>query len=212
MAHKPQTFADLALQAEAYLVADLEMLSEWTDLCTSDRLIRTLFGHIRTLWSATATGRSSRRVEPRHLQRRRGGAIMSAEIIPFGEPQSAPVERRRKVRKVREAGERDNDRGPNSRVWPRAPTTSEIREVLDRRRRAERDSEAVRLMFGDQLYEVTFCGNDVQRVDAIQYRIGFDGDIQEMKYRHWHPATTGRDLDPAMEEGAKRVPASGRNA
>ena len=50
MAHKKLvTFADLALQAEAYLVADLEMLSERTDLCTSDRLIRTLFGHIRTL-------------------------------------------------------------------------------------------------------------------------------------------------------------------
>ena len=65
-------------------------------------------------------------------------------------------------------------------------------------------------MFGDQLYEVMFCGNDVQRVDAIQYRIGFDGDIQEMKYRHWHPADYRRDLDPAMEEAAKRVRASGR--
>lgn len=49
MAHKPQTFADLAWQAEAYLIADLEVLSERTDLCTSDQLIRTFFGHIRTL-------------------------------------------------------------------------------------------------------------------------------------------------------------------
>jgi hypothetical protein len=49
MAHKPQTFADLAWQAEAYLIGDLEVLTERTDLCTSAQLIRTLFGYIRTL-------------------------------------------------------------------------------------------------------------------------------------------------------------------
>ncbi len=48
MAHKPQTVVDLAWQAEAYLIADLEMLSS-SGSCTSDRLIRTLFHHIRTL-------------------------------------------------------------------------------------------------------------------------------------------------------------------
>jgi len=129
---------------------------------------------------------------------------MSAEIIPFGKTQSAPVKRRRKVRDADEMtiGDLRAELG-------RRPTASDIREALDRQHPAERDSEAVRLMFGDQLYEVTFCGNDVQRVDAIQYRIGFDGDIQEMKYRHWHPAHYSRDLDPAMEEAAKRARASG---
>jgi hypothetical protein len=48
MAHKPQTAVDLAWQAEAYLIADLEILSS-SGSCTSDRLIRTLFHHIRTL-------------------------------------------------------------------------------------------------------------------------------------------------------------------
>jgi hypothetical protein len=49
MAHKPQTFADLAWQAAAYLMADLDLLSFAPDSSTSDRLIRTLFRHIRTL-------------------------------------------------------------------------------------------------------------------------------------------------------------------
>ena len=135
-------------------------------------------------------------------------AVLRAEIIPFGKPQSAPVKRRR--RKIRDADEMTI--GDLRAALGRRPTASEIREVLDRQRPAERDSEAVRLMFGDQLYEVTFSGNDVQRVDAIQYRIGFDGDIQEMKYRHWYPAHYSRDLDPAMEEAAKRVRASGKGA
>jgi hypothetical protein len=47
--HNPQTFADLAWQAEAYLVADLDLLSFAPDSSTSDRLIRTLFRYIRTL-------------------------------------------------------------------------------------------------------------------------------------------------------------------
>ena len=49
MAHKPQTFADLAWQAEAYLVADLDLLSFAPNSSTSDQLIRTFFGYIRTL-------------------------------------------------------------------------------------------------------------------------------------------------------------------
>jgi hypothetical protein len=49
MNHQPQTFADLAWQAEAFLVADLEILHEQPNECASDRLIRTLFQHIRTL-------------------------------------------------------------------------------------------------------------------------------------------------------------------
>ena len=132
---------------------------------------------------------------------------MSAEIIPFGKPQSPPVKRRR--RKIRDADKMTI--GDLRAALGRRPTASDIREALDRQHPAKRDSEAVRLMFGDRLYEVTFCGNDVQRVDAIQYRIGFDGDIHEMKYRHWYPAHYSRDLDPAMEEAAKRVRASGRN-
>ena len=49
IAHTPQTFADLAWQAEAFLIADIEILDAAPNGCTSDRLIRTLFQHIRTL-------------------------------------------------------------------------------------------------------------------------------------------------------------------
>jgi len=44
--HKPQTVVDLAWQAEAYLIADLEILSSSGN---TDRLLRMLFRHIRTL-------------------------------------------------------------------------------------------------------------------------------------------------------------------
>jgi hypothetical protein len=47
--HQPQTIADLAWQAEAYLMADMEMLSSKPNSCTTDRLIRTFFQHIRNL-------------------------------------------------------------------------------------------------------------------------------------------------------------------
>jgi hypothetical protein len=131
---------------------------------------------------------------------------MSAEIIPFGKPRSAPVKRRRKVRK---AGE-ETTIGDLIAEFGRAPTASEIREVLDRRRPAERDSETVRLMFGDVPYEVAFCGNDVQCVDAIQYRIAFDGSVHEMKRRHWSHFRQRHALDPALVGAAQRVRASGR--
>jgi hypothetical protein len=49
MEHQPQTIADLAWQAEAFLIADLEILHEQPNEYASDRLIRTLFRHIRTL-------------------------------------------------------------------------------------------------------------------------------------------------------------------
>jgi hypothetical protein len=55
MAHKPQTFADLAWQAEAYLIADLDLLSSSPDSSTSDQLIRTLFRHIRALGALPQT-------------------------------------------------------------------------------------------------------------------------------------------------------------
>jgi hypothetical protein len=61
----------------------------------------------------------------------------------------------------------------------------------------------------DGLYEVTFCDGDVQRIDAIQYRIAFDDSVQEMRYRHWHPGHYSRDLDPAIAEAARRARASG---
>jgi hypothetical protein len=48
MAYKPQTFADLAWQAEAYLIADLDIYS-FAPESSSAELIRTLFAHIRTL-------------------------------------------------------------------------------------------------------------------------------------------------------------------
>jgi hypothetical protein len=48
MGHVPQTFADLAYQAEAYLIADLDLLEDASS-GTSDWLIRTLFHNVRTL-------------------------------------------------------------------------------------------------------------------------------------------------------------------
>ena len=80
---------------------------------------------------------------------------MSAEIISFRKPQSALVKRRRKMR---DAGE--GTIGDLIAEFGCAPTTSEIREALDRWRRARRDSETVRVMFGSGLYEVEFCGNE----------------------------------------------------
>jgi len=47
--HKPQTVVDLAWQAEAYLLADLDIFSFAPSSGTDDRLIRTFFRHIRTL-------------------------------------------------------------------------------------------------------------------------------------------------------------------
>jgi hypothetical protein len=47
--HKPQTVVDLAWQAEAYLLADLDLFSFAPGSTTDDRLIRTFFRHIRTL-------------------------------------------------------------------------------------------------------------------------------------------------------------------
>ena len=73
----------------------------------------------------------------------------------FRKPQSAPVKRRRKMR---DAGE--GTIGDLIAEFGCAPTTSEIREALDRWRRARRDSETVRVMFGSGLYEVEFCGNE----------------------------------------------------
>jgi len=46
--HAPQTIADLAWQAEAFLIADLEIYQGLARF-TSERLIRTLFRYIRTL-------------------------------------------------------------------------------------------------------------------------------------------------------------------
>jgi hypothetical protein len=131
--------------------------------------------------------------------------MMSAEIIPFGKPQAVPIKRRRKVR--------DADKitiGDLIAEYGRAPTTSEIREALDRRRHARRVSETVRLMFDGGLYEIEFYGNDVHRVDAIQYRITADG-AQEMKRRHWCNGGCSRfDLDPAIVVAAISARASGR--
>jgi hypothetical protein len=47
MAHKPQTFADLAWQAEAYLIADLELLDRAPS--SDSWMLRTLFHNIRML-------------------------------------------------------------------------------------------------------------------------------------------------------------------
>jgi len=48
IAQTPQTFADLAWQAEAFLIADLEIYQP-PDSSIGDRLTRMLFQHIRTL-------------------------------------------------------------------------------------------------------------------------------------------------------------------
>ena len=45
MAHEPQSIVDLAWQLEAWLIADLELLSEGT----SDELLRTFVGYVRAL-------------------------------------------------------------------------------------------------------------------------------------------------------------------
>ena len=65
-------------------------------------------------------------------------------------------------------------------------------------------------MFGGKLYEVAFCGNDVQRVNAIQYRIAFDGDIHEIKRPHWKERFPRFDLDPALVSAARSARASSR--
>ena len=45
---KPRTVADLAWQAEAYLLVDMEIVNSAPE-CSFDRMIRQLFQHIRTL-------------------------------------------------------------------------------------------------------------------------------------------------------------------
>ena len=45
--HKPQTFADLAWQAEAYLIADLELIGE--NKGSPNSLLPKIFLNIRTL-------------------------------------------------------------------------------------------------------------------------------------------------------------------
>jgi hypothetical protein len=46
--HKPQTVADLAWQLEAFLIADVAIISSPpTDPC--DQMLRTLLHHVRTL-------------------------------------------------------------------------------------------------------------------------------------------------------------------
>jgi hypothetical protein len=63
-------------------------------------------------------------------------------------------------------------------------------------------------MFGGWLYEVKFCGDVVEGVNAIQYRITASG-LQEMKRSHWWEGCYSRhDPDPAMIEAAKRARAS----
>jgi hypothetical protein len=65
-------------------------------------------------------------------------------------------------------------------------------------------------MFGGWLYEVNFCGDDVEDAYAIQYRITAGG-IQEMKRRHWREGRySWEDLDPALVEAAKSARASAR--
>jgi hypothetical protein len=49
MARTPRTFADLAYQAEAFLVADLEMIGGRGAVDGGDLLIRMLLHHIRAL-------------------------------------------------------------------------------------------------------------------------------------------------------------------
>jgi hypothetical protein len=126
---------------------------------------------------------------------------MSAEIIPFGKPQPAPVKRRGKVR-----DEGEVTIGDMRAALGRPPTASEILGVLDAsQQRRARISEKVRFMFGAGLYEVHFSGDSVQCIVAIQYRITANG-VQEMKRYNGHLL----DLDLAMVEAAKSARASGR--
>lgn len=48
MEYEPKTIVDLAWQAEAFLIADLEIVAS-PPTCSHERLIRLLFHHIRTL-------------------------------------------------------------------------------------------------------------------------------------------------------------------
>jgi hypothetical protein len=45
---EPKTVVDLAWQAEAYLLADLDLLSFSPGNCSSDWMLRTLFQHVRS--------------------------------------------------------------------------------------------------------------------------------------------------------------------
>jgi hypothetical protein len=92
---------------------------------------------------------------------------------------------------------------------PQSATVRHRQLAATPQRRAPRISETVRIMFGGWLYEVKFCGDHVEDVNAIQYRITAGG-VQEMKRRYWWEGRYSRhDPDPAMIEAAKRARASG---
>jgi hypothetical protein len=132
---------------------------------------------------------------------------MSAEIIPFGKPQkSASVRRRRNIRKVRAAGEETvGNMLPAAYAEGRAPTRSELMEVVAvaRRYEAPRITETVRFMFDGWLYEAGFCGDKIEDVKSVHYRITAGG-VQELKSHAWHNGRYSRfDITPAMAEAAR---------
>jgi hypothetical protein len=49
LSHEPKSVVDLAYQAEAWLLADLELFCRREDRDSSEHLLQTLFRHIRTL-------------------------------------------------------------------------------------------------------------------------------------------------------------------
>jgi hypothetical protein len=116
-----------------------------------------------------------------------GVAVMSAEIIQFGKPQSA----------TRPGRNEAHDRAPD--------TTIGKRHLVNRRHK----KASVRVMFDGELYEVVFYGDDVQVVYAIRYRISAGG-VQEMKRSRWQGGGYwSRDLNPALVKAAWRARASG---
>jgi len=118
---------------------------------------------------------------------------MTAEIIQFGKPQSATFRHQQLAATIKQTT-RKRLAGVEAQAAGQRP-----------QRRAPRISETVRFMFGAGLYEVEFCDDHVEDVNAIKYRITAGG-VQEMKRHHWWEGCyCQHDLDPAMVQAARRA-------
>jgi hypothetical protein len=80
------------------------------------------------------------------------------------------------------------------------------------RRRSRGLKKAVRFTFGEELYEVEFYGNLVERVSSVRYRTTRGG-VQEMRRACWRReyqhCDWQRPLDPAVVNAARAAIAAG---
>jgi hypothetical protein len=80
------------------------------------------------------------------------------------------------------------------------------------RRRSRGFKKAVRLIFGEELYEVEFYGNLVERVSSVRYRTTRGG-VQEMRRPRWRREYQHCDwqepLDAALVNAARAAIVAG---